>query len=140
MINNISFLRSIKPKYSLLVYLIFISVVIIISSLFVFKSYDVYKVKGYVSCVDKCSVTISVNYLDTNKYKSIKMIKINKENMYLSSTYVSDILLDEVNKSNYQVINYEVSDIDSNLLNTFQDITLYANEELIINKIVKVLL
>ena len=56
MVDNISYLRSLKPKYNILIYLILISFSIIIASLFIFKIYDVNKVKGYVSCDNKVLV------------------------------------------------------------------------------------
>ena len=140
MVNNISYLRSLKPRYYLLIYLILISLSIIVTSLFIFKIYDVKNIKGYVSCDDKCYVKISVNYLDTNKYTNIDKIMINKENKFINNTMVSEILVDELTKSNYQIVTLEVDQLDSDILNTFQDISIYSNKELIINKIINCLL
>ncbi|MBE6158918.1 MAG: hypothetical protein E7159_03745 [Firmicutes bacterium] len=140
MVDNISYLRSLKPKYNILIYLILISFSIIIISLFIFKIYDVKKIKGYVSCDDICKIELTVNYLDTNKYKNIDMIKINKENKNINNITVSDIYSDELTKNNYQIVTLEVDQLDDGILNTFIDVSLYSNKELIINKIINVLL
>ncbi len=140
MVDNISYLRSLKPKYDILIYLILISFSIIIISLFIFKIYDVKKIKGYVSCDDICKIELTVNYLDTNKYKNIDMIKINKENKNINNITVSDIYADELTKNNYQIVTLEVDQLDDGILNTFVDVSLYSNKELIINKIINVLL
>ena len=140
MVDNISYLRSLKPKYNILIYLILISFSIIIISLFIFKIYDVKKIKGYVSCDDKCKIELTVNYLDTNKYKNIDMIKINKENKKIINITVSDIYSDELTKNNYQIVTLEVDQLDDGILNTFVDVSVYSNKELIINKIINVLL
>ena len=140
MVDNISYLRSLKPKYNILIYLILISFSIIITSLFIFKIYDVNKVKGYVSCDEICKIELTVNYLDTNKYKNIDMIKINKENKNINNITVSDIYADELTKNNYQIVTLEVDQLDDGILNTFVDVSLYSNKELIINKIINVLL
>jgi hypothetical protein len=140
MVDNISYLRSLKPKYNILIYLILISFSIIIISLFIFKIYDVKKIKGYVSCDDICKIELTVNYLDTNKYKNIDMIKINKENKNINNITVSDIYADELTKNNYQIVTLEVDQLDDGILNTFVDVSLYSNKELIINKIINVLL
>ena len=139
MVDNISYLRSLKPKYNILIYLILISFSIIIISLFIFKIYDVKKIKGYVSCDDICKIELTVNYLDTNKYKNIDMIKINKENKNISNITVSDIYADELTKNNYQIVTLEVDQLDDGILNTFVNVSLYSNKELIINKIINVL-
>lgn len=140
MVDSISYLRSLKPKYNILIYLILVSFIIVIISLFIFKIYDVKKIKGYVSCDDICKIELSINYLDTNKYKNIDMIKINKENKYINSIIVSDIYVDELTKNNYQIVTLEVDQLDDGILNTFVDVSLYSNKELIINKIINVLL
>lgn len=140
MVDSISYLRSLKPKYNILIYLILVSFIIVIISLFIFKIYDVKKIKGYVSCDDICKIELSINYLDTNKYKNIDMIKINKENMYINNIIVSDIYVDELTKNNYQIVTLEVDQLDDGILNTFVDVSLYSNKELIINKIINVLL
>ena len=140
MVDNISYLRSLKPKYNILIYLILISFSIIITSLFIFKIYDVNKVKGYVSCDEICKIELTVNYLDTNKYKNIDMIKINKENKNINNITVSDIYADELTKNNYQIVTLEVDQLDDGILNTFVDVSVYSNKELIINKIINVLL
>lgn len=139
MVDSISYLRSLKPKYNILIYLIFVSFIIVIISLFIFKIYDVKKIKGYVSCDDICKIELSINYLDTNKYKNIDMIKINKENKYINNIIVSDIYADELTKNNYQIVTLEVGQLDDGILNTFVDVSLYSNKELIINKIINVL-
>ena len=138
--NSFSYLRSIKPKHNYLLYSILISFVIIIISLFIFKSYDVYVTKGFVECDDKCSISIMVNYLSTSRINKVDMISINKENKYINNISVSEIMVDENNKSNYQIVTLEVDQLDNDILNTFQDVKLYSNKELIINKIIKVLL
>ena len=140
MVDNISYLRSLKPKYNILIYLILISFSIIIISLFIFKTYDVKKIKGHVSCDDICKIELSINYLDTNKYKNIDMIKINKENKNINNITISDIYADELTKNNYQIVTLEVDQLDDGILNTFVDVSLYSKKELIINKIINVLL
>ncbi len=138
--DSISYLRSIKPKYYLLVYFILICILVIFISMFIFKSYDVYNAKAYYNCDDKCTLDVSINYLDVNKVNNIDLIKLNKENIQPKNISVSDIMIDEVNKVNYQIVSYEVDKLDDIILNTFIDVKLYSKEELIINKIVKMLI
>ncbi len=99
--NNFSYLRSIKPKYSLLIYIILISVIIIFITSFIFKVKDVYNTRGYIECSDKCNIKIMVDYLDISKIGKIDFIKINKENKYPININIGDIMVDENSKSNY---------------------------------------
>ena len=138
--NSFSYLRSLKAKYSLLIYFLVLLLFIILLLMFIFKSYDVYTTKGYVECSDNCKISISVNYLDVNKFNKVDKIKLNKENIVVKNINISEIMLDDSSKSNYQIVTLEVDQLDNGILNTFQDVKLYSNEELIINKIINVLL
>ena len=132
---NKYYLLSLKPKYSILLYITFIMLISVIISLFIFKTYDVYKTKGYLSCDDKCYITITVDLLDVYKFNDISYIMIGKDKINIKDKEVSEILNDEVNKSNYQIIKYEVDSLNN--LNTFQDVKLYSNYETIYTKIIK---
>ena len=138
--NSFSYLRSIKPRYCLITYIILFSFIIVISSFFIFNYYDVYNIKGFVECDDKCWITFSINYLDVGKVSNVDIISVNNEKKYPINTKISELMVDENSKSNYQIVTYEVNQLDNGIVNTFQDIRLYSNKELIINKIIKVLL
>ena len=139
MVNNISFLRSIKPKYGMFLDVILIISIGIIILAFKLKCYDVYFTNGYIECSDSCKISFSVDYLKVNSIINMDKVKINKENKDPRNIIVSDILLDENSKSNYQIISFEVDQLDNGMNNIFGDVRIYSNYELIIDKIIKFL-
>ena len=139
MVNNISYLRSIKPKYGLLLDVILIISIGIIILAFELKCYDVYFTNGYIECSDNCKISFSIDYLKVNSIINMDKVKINKENKEPKNINVSDILVDENSKSNYQIVSFEVDQLDNGFNNTFKDIRIYSNYELIIDKIIKFL-
>ena len=139
MINNISYLKSIKPRYSILLYSLLLSIIVLVITMFIFKVYDVYITKGYLECGDNCKISISMDYLNVDKVSKVDMIKINKENIYPKNIIISDVLVDENTKNNYQIVSFEVDQLDNGKSNIFYDVKLYSNYELIIDKIIKFL-
>ena len=138
-INNLSYLRSLKSKFNILPYVLLVFILIIVVLLFIIKSYDVYTTKGYINCDEKCLVSVSIDYLNTSKINRADFIRINKENIKPNNVIVSDIKIDELSKSNYQIVSYEVDQLDNGIINTFQDVKIYSNKDLLINKIIKIL-
>lgn len=134
------YLKSLKPKYNLFVYFILLFLSVLIISLFIFKTYDVFQTKGFLQCEDKCYIKVSINYLLTNKIIESKIIKIKDKNYSVNNIETSEIISDDKTLENYQIVKLEVDQLDNGILNTFQDIKLYSNNDYIINKIKKVLL
>ena len=136
---NKEFLLSLKPKYYIIICLILISIISIVVCLFIFKTYDVYSTRGYITCEEKCHLTISVDTLDTNKISNIDYLVIDDKKIIPKNISISDVKTDEATLSNYQIVNYEFDQIDYGI-NTFTDAKLYFNNETIIRKIKKLLL
>ena len=134
------YLKSLKPKYNLFVYFILLFLSVLTMSLFIFRTYDIFQTKGYLQCEDKCYITVSINYLLTNKIKESKIIKIKDKTYNINNIEVSEIISDDKTLENYQMVKLEVDQLDNGILNTFQDIKIYSNNDYIINKIKKVLL
>ena len=135
---NKYYLLSLKPKYNLLIYFLLISIISIIICLFIFKIDDVIVTKGYISCQDKCYITIKVDTNDTNKVDKTNYIILDNNKIIPSNKDISDIKVDDITLSNYQIVNFEVNQLDHGL-NTFQDVKLYSNNETIIRKIIHLL-
>ena len=137
--NSKHYLLSIKPKYSLAIYILFISLIAIFILMFYFDSYDVYQTRGYISCEDVCKLIISVDIKDTNKLNNIDYLRINKKELVPKNKNISDIKSDDNTKSNYQIVTYEVDKLDD-VNNTFIDVKVYSSKEIVINKIKNTLL
>ena len=131
------YLVNLNPKYNSFIYFILFSLIIIIICLFYFKTYDVYKTKGYLNCDDKCYITISVDILDTHKLDNIDYLIVNKEKIDVNNIDISEIKIDESTQSNYQIVKYEVNNLNN--INTFQDVIVFSNYETIITKIKNIL-
>ena len=138
-INNKEYLLSIKSSYMFIPISLLIALVVVSISICFFKTYDVYTTKGYIKCDSKCNIIIGVDINDINKIKKSNYIKINDTIINYDDILVGDIQIDEVNKINIYNVNIEVSQLDYDLANTFQDIKVYSNYESIINKIKKLL-
>ena len=136
--NNKYILLSIKPKHFLAIYLCLLSLIVIIILMFYIESYDVYKVRGYISCEDKCNVIISVDIGNINKVNKVDYLNINNNKRDILSIDISDIKIDENTKSNYQIVTYEVDKLDD-VNNTFQDVKIYSNNEIIFKKLLNIL-
>ena len=138
-INNKEYLLSIKPSYMFIPISLLLSVIILIILICIFKTYDVYNVKGFISCNEKCNISIPIEVNDINKIKNIDFLKINDNEIKYNNFLVGDIQIDEINKINFYNVNFEVDQLDNELLNTFQDIKVYSNQESILYKFKKLL-
>ena len=139
-INNKDYLLSIKPSFKAIPLIIFITFIIMFISLFYFKTYDVYNTKGYLECNEKCNIMVSINIDDINKINKANFLKINDKVLNYNNINIGNIEVDEINKINIQSVNFEVDQLDNDLLNTFQDIKIYSNYESIIKKIKKIVI
>ena len=138
-IDNRDYLLSINPSYKFIPLLSLISIIIIIISIFCFKTYDVYYTKGYLVCDDRCNIVLSIDIDDINKVKDANFVKLNDNEIKYNNIFVGDIQIDETNKINIQNVNIEVDQLENDYLNTFQDVKIYSNNESIFNKIKKIL-
>ena len=136
--NNKYILLLKTAKYFLAIYALFISIIIVIISIFYFKVYDVYQTRGYISCEDKCRIILSIDTLNISKLSKGNYVRINKGNLNILSIDISDIKVDENTKSNYQIVTYEVDKLDD-VNNTFQDVKIYSNNEIIFKKLLNIL-
>lgn len=134
-----NYLLLLSPRYQINIVILFIAFIIIFISLFYFKTYDIYNVKGYYKCDDKCSINISTDVLQTNKLSNIAFLKINNKKIEYTNVSIGDIEVDDNNKSNYQIVSYEVNQLDNEKTNTFQDVKIYSNYESVFTKIKKIL-
>ena len=134
---NELFLLNIKPHYEIIIYCIIISFIITIGCLFYFKTYDVYKTKGYINCEEYCYVRFNIDSNDISLIDNISFISIKNNNYEIKNTEIGEIEFDMDNKINYQTITYEVENVNDNIINTFQDVKLYSNYEIVIRKIIK---
>ena len=137
-VNNKEYLISVKPSFKYIPTIIIIALIIVSFSIFYFKTYDIYKTKGYLMCDDKCNIIISVNIDDINKVLKPNYIKLNDEEINYNNISVGDIQVDDKNKINIQNVNIEVNQLDNDKLNTIQDVKIYSNYESIFNKIKKI--
>lgn len=139
-INNKEYLLSLKPKFLFIPCFMAFIIIMIMISLFYFKSYDRYLTKGYLSCDDICNIIISVNTDDINVITNASLLKIGDKIVNINNKEIKNIEVDEVNKINYQNVVFYVDQLDKNIINTFQDIKIYSNYESIIQKIKKILI
>ena len=138
-INNKEYLLSLKPRHNFIPIITFIVILIIIVSLFFFKTYDVYNTKAYLECDTNCNIMISVDPKEINKVSKIDFIKLNNKVINHSEIIIENIQVDEINKINYQNVIYEVDQLDNDILNTFQDVKIYSKYENIFEKIKKII-
>ena len=139
-IHNKEFLLSLKPSFNYIPIIILIGFIIILISLFSFKSYDVYTTYGYLECDEKCNVTVSINIKDINNVKNANLLKINNKDIEFKNIVIGKIEVDEVNKINVQTVSFEVGQLDNDELNTIQEIKIYSNNESIFTKVKKIVI
>ena len=128
------YLLSLKPRYNIILYIILIVLISLIICTFIFNTYDVYNTKGYLSCDDKCYISISVDIFEIDKIDSSNYILVKKDKLKIINTEVSEIYSDEASKSNYQIVKYEIDKVD--IKNAFYDVKILSNYESIISKII----
>ena len=139
-VNNKEYLLSINPSYKFIPLLSFIVIIIIVLTMFYFKTYDVYYTKGYLMCNKECNIILSANIDDINKINKANYIKIDNKTVDFKKINIGDIQVDEINKINTYNVNIEVNQLDNDYLNTFQDVKIYSNYESILNKIKKLII
>ena len=139
-VNNKEYLLSIKPSYMFIPISLLISTIIIIISICYYKTYDVYNTIGFITCEEKCNISIVVNANEIKRFNNTDYIKLNDKIINYNNIIMGDIQVDEVNKINIQYVNIEVDQLDNDLINTFQDIKVYSNYENILYKIKKTML
>ncbi|MBR1416382.1 MAG: hypothetical protein IJ572_01000 [Bacilli bacterium] len=136
---NKEYLLSIKPRFNIVISVLIISIVIIVISLFCFKTYDVYSLKGYITCEEKCQILFNIDSTFSNKINKIDHIRLNKSVIYPNSINIGEIQISEDNQNNYQIVSYQVDNLDTDILNTIQDVKIYSNYELLIRKILNLI-
>jgi len=139
-VNNRDYLLSIKPSYKCIPLIILLALVVVIVSICLIRSYDVFVVKGYITYDSKFNISIGVDLNRINDITSAKIVKLNDKVINYNNIIVGDIQIDEINKINIQNVNIEVEQLDVDVLNTFQEVKIYSNYESIFNKIKKIIL
>lgn len=138
-INNKEYLLSIRPKYFYLIIITCSIFIMIITSIFFVRTYDMYSVKALYSCEEDCHLYITISPEISDKFANISYLRLKNNNIKPDLTNISTVQLDTSTKSNYQLVDYKVARQDG-LENTYQDITIFYNYEEVVKKITKFIL
>lgn len=125
--NNKESLLYLKPRLSLTLLLLIITISTLIIIGIKVKIYDTYKTKGIISCTNTCIITTYIpTSINPNKIKFN-----NKEINYLELK--KEIEVDEENYISYYKIIYDIKDNFDN--NEIVNLNFYYNKQSIIRKI-----
>jgi hypothetical protein len=133
--DNYAYFISFKPKFYNIIALTILLLISLIIYSFTIKTNDVYNISSYYECNDTCKIVIESPLDKVNDLSKTKKIKINKKIIDINDFKIGDVSTNEINQSNYQLISYDIEKQDI-LENTYQDVKIYFNEEIIFNKIV----
>ena len=133
--DNYAYFISSKPKfYNIITFTLLIIISLIIYS-FTIKTSDVLNIIAQYNCEDTCKITIQAPLDKVDKLSKASNLKVSKQMIDINKSQVGDVNTDQFSKTNYQLINYDIEKQDI-IENTYQDVKIYFNEEILFNKIV----
>ena len=133
--DNYAYFISTKPKfYNIITFTLLIIISLIIYS-FTIKTSDVLNIIAQYYCEDTCKITIQAPLDKVDKLSKATKLKISKQMIDINKSQVGDVNTDQFSKTNYQLITYDIEKQDI-IENTYQDVKIYFNEEILFNKIV----
>jgi len=132
--NNKYSLLNIKQKYSWLVILSFILLIIIVTATICIKTYDTINYNGVA--IDN-QIMISVKSSDVHNLVNSDYLKIDDQKLEFSILSVGELQYDELLNINYQIVILSTS--NNYLDNLSLNLTFYKNKQRIITKIINLL-
>ena len=107
--NSIEGLYRKKFSFKLLFMILSIIIFTIIYLFFFTYKYDVYTVKGLISCDTKCSISITTDATNTEILKKGDKIYLDEKEYDIKKVNISEIKTDYEALESYQTITYELA-------------------------------